>query len=257
MQMVELGQNLDEENRRFKENNEPYKKLEEGVTGLVNLPGKTACVQAFESIVQPAKLNCSRFVSQSGAVTQQQLIDEAKQLLENAGIFPASAFNGVRISWCQGDFIGSGITPDSEEIILNRSLQADPWMIASTIAHEMKHVEQYRRMGTDNFKCDYALKFSSCLCQDSRHALENEAYQYEATVWQKLIDHSKETRLGMASFLERNISGQPHSEVGAVTSAQPVPNLLDRSSGLSVAPPTRARLKVRYPVRWSANALKT
>lgn len=218
--MVDLGESLDAEHRRFKEDNPTYKQLEEEVTRFVNLPGRAACVQAFESIVQPVKLTCNGFVSQAGAVAEQRFIDEAQQLLVNANIFHASAFNGIRISWCQGDFLGDGITPNSEEIILNRSLQGDPWKIASTIAHEMKHIEQFRRMGTDSFKCDYAIKFAGCLCQDSRHSLENEAYQYEAIVWERLIDDSPQTRQGLARFLEDRVPELQRTAVEAAPTVQ-------------------------------------
>jgi hypothetical protein len=178
----DFGNNMDAEHTRLKDHNPDYKRVEEGVTNFANLPFKTACIESFEAIVQPVKANCNRFVSQSALQTQMDatLISNAQTLLIKASSVPAQAFSGVSIRWCQGDFNGSGITPNSEEIILNSDLKNHAWTIAPTLAHEMRHIAQYRRMGTDNFKCDYAQKFVACGgCQDRRHALENEAYDAE------------------------------------------------------------------------------
>ena len=44
----------------------------------------------------------------------------------------------------------------------------------------MVHVRQYRRMGTDKFKCEYSRAFvGNAGNQDNRHILEREAYAVE------------------------------------------------------------------------------
>jgi hypothetical protein len=78
--------------------------------------------------------------------------------------------------------VAAGIAPDRNQIYINQSLRdASDFEIAVILAHEMKHIDQYRgAASTDAFKCDYTRKFIDCgLCQDDKHPLERAAYEFE------------------------------------------------------------------------------
>ncbi len=184
----QLGEDLDRAHAEFKGHNPNYKCLEEKITELARAPGTAMCLQAFEAVTQTAKALCSGFASQSPlqAKREDAEIELAKAQLVQSGLVGAEEFAGVSIRWCQGDFNGHGITPDSEQILLNQVLLENPWTIAPMIAHEMTHIRQLRRMGTNNFKCDYATKMIACGCQDRRHALENEAMNFQDLATAKL-----------------------------------------------------------------------
>ena len=66
-----------------------------------------------------------------------------------------------------------------------RSVDIDS--IAALLAHEMKHVQQYRILTTDRFKCDYARHMVECgMCQDRRHPMEREAYEFQDAIKARL-----------------------------------------------------------------------
>jgi hypothetical protein len=85
------------------------------------------------------------------------------------------------------------MAPDRGRIYLDTSRKGDALEdIAVLLAHEMAHIIQYRRMGTDNFKCEYSRKYVECGgCQDNGHALEREAYAFENEVAQRLSYNSQ------------------------------------------------------------------
>jgi hypothetical protein len=55
------------------------------------------------------------------------------------------------------------MAPDRDFICMSDALfnQAAHLQSAITLAQEMQHVRQYRRLGTDNFKCQYRRVFLS------------------------------------------------------------------------------------------------
>jgi hypothetical protein len=116
------------------------------------------------------------------------MADWALWALVQLGLIERSELENVQIRWCdlQGDTIG--IVPDRNLIYLDHSYnptssQYDPQNqglvgLGALLVHEMEHVRQYRRMGTDAFKCEYAETFKGCLgCQDKRHRLERPAFE--------------------------------------------------------------------------------
>jgi hypothetical protein len=185
----DLGQNLDREHAQFKNHNPDYARLEDEATRLARLPLTLSCISAFEAIVQPVKFNCGGFVSASAVEMRREkaLVELATMQLVDTQIVAPQEMQGVSVRWCQGNFNGAAITPNSNEIILNKSLKSYVWSIAPTLVHEMTHIRQYRRMGTDNFKCEYALRFAACACQSASHPLEREAYDFEEESTRKLV----------------------------------------------------------------------
>ncbi len=180
----ELGRNLDAEHKRFKDNNPVYKQVEENASAFVRSPFSLACTANFEQIVGAVRAACSGFSSQTTAATDTSAIQNAKQRLIQLGITSHAELAGISVRWCQGNFQGGGIAPGPNEIILNRSLlseSADD--VALTLAHELHHMRQYRSMGAGPFKCNYSQQYLLCAgCQDERHPMEREAYQFEAFV---------------------------------------------------------------------------
>lgn len=180
----DLGRNADEEHRRIKEHNPDYKAVEEGATELVKRPFTIACTIPYQTITNAVIAQCSNW---DGRLNDQDLIENAKSILLSNGVFNSNDFAGIQIRWCP--LSGAhGMAPDRGRIYLDTSHKQDSDQdLAILLAHEMMHVMQYRRMGTDNFKCDYSRKYIECgRCQDNGHPLEREAYAFENSVAQRL-----------------------------------------------------------------------
>jgi len=203
--IADLGRNADAEHKRFKENVDIYKRLEEGVSNTVQAPFSLACTSTFDAVIGAVHGACSGFNSQSYAASDRALIQSAVDRLVSAGIVGRELFSGVGIRWCAGSFSGSGITPAADEILLHTNLKASPVDdIASTVAHEMRHVAQYRQLGSGKFKCDYAQQYVACGgCQDDRHPLEREAYQFEAYAVRTLAATAPVPRVAESTFTPR------------------------------------------------------
>ena len=182
--LEDLGRNADAEHKRFKDNNPVYKRVEENASELVRTPFSLACTANFEAIVGSVRAACSGFSSQSIASAEYTALEQAKNRLSSLGVVSNAELSGVSVRWCQGNFNGYGITPGPSEIILNRALLNESIdNIALTLAHEMHHIRQYRSMGAGPFKCNYSQQFLQCGgCQDQRHSMEREAFQFEASV---------------------------------------------------------------------------
>jgi hypothetical protein len=185
--LEDLGRNMDAEHKRFKDNNQFYKQLEENISANVrDAPYFLACTWTFESVIGVVRKQCGGFNAQ--AAYDPTIIPRAKQRLIDAGVLSPNEFEGVAIWWCGGSFKGGGIAPNNGEIILNPAISADPLDdIAATLAHEMFHIRQYRAIGSASFKCNYAQQYIACQgCQDERHPIERDAFQFQADAERKL-----------------------------------------------------------------------
>jgi hypothetical protein len=205
----DLGRNLDAEHKRFKDANPLYKKVEEEGSATVRNTFSLACTATYETVISSVRGKCSGFTSQSLGAGDRAAIDRSLGILYRHGITSPAELSGVSISWCAGDFWGLGIAPSPNEIILNRSLLGvSDEDRALTLAHEVHHIRQYRTMGAGPFKCNYSQQYIACGgCQDQRHAMEREAYQFEAAVAQRLNQTdaqavSKPGSVRMAAFLQ-------------------------------------------------------
>lgn len=138
--------------------------------------GTQACAAPFQAITGVVIARCSNW---DGRLDDQQLISQAVAVLQSAGIAQAGELNGVQVRWCplQG---AHGMAPDRGRIYLDVSLKGNTFATASTLAHEIVHLRQYSRNGTDRFKCDYSRQYTECGgCQDRRNGFEREAYEFE------------------------------------------------------------------------------
>lgn len=152
----------------------PATPLEQVKTGAIQ-----ACVAPYQLITGVVIARCSNW---DGRLDDQDLIQQAITTLVSAAIIDPGELNGVQIRWCPLDG-AHGMAPDRGRIYLDPDLKNSAFDSASTLAHEIVHVRQYRRAGTDNFKCDYSRKYTECGgCQDRRHSLENEAYVFEDSI---------------------------------------------------------------------------
>jgi len=181
-----VGTNLDNEHRRLKERNPGYKRIEEDGTEIVKRPFIQACGAIFQTITGTAIARCSNY---SGRMNDQRLIQSAKQTLIDSGIVSAREFSGVQIRWCPHLGGGEGLAADRGRIYLDTSAKNyEHEKLAALLAHEMTHIRQYHRLGTDSFKCKYSQQYTSCGgCQDRGHPMEREAYDYEDRVYNQLV----------------------------------------------------------------------
>lgn len=154
--------------------------------------GTQACAAPFQAITGVVIARCSNW---DGRVDDQHLIGQAIEVLLRARVATRGDFRGVQIRWCPLNG-AHGMAPDRGRIYLDTSLKNDAFGTASTLAHEVMHVRQYRRMGTDKFKCTYSRKYTECRgCQDSRHPLEREAYDFERNIQQRIVQAMRSGRI--------------------------------------------------------------
>jgi hypothetical protein len=121
-----------------------------------------------------------------------QRFENLKSALTKAGVVSEAQFRNIQIKYrnLKVKELGihpGGLTPDRNVIFLASDLRnASEYEQAATLAHEMKHVAQYRDMGTDSFKCNYTKHLLACRCQDRRHEMERDAYEFEDAAREKL-----------------------------------------------------------------------
>jgi hypothetical protein len=146
---------------------------------------KNPCREAFDAVVAPIIARCSSY---TGRLERADLIKQARDTLVAKHLIPASAFEGVTIHWCPLN--GSGMVPEKNLILLNPALQSSLFKLTSILGHEMKHVEQYRRWGTDGFKCRYGEEIANLKGQGRSNSVEREAYEFQDRVEAALKDGS-------------------------------------------------------------------
>ncbi len=143
-----------------------------------------ACAAPFSAITAAVIARCA---SWPGRLDGQDLIAAARRRLLATGILAKDEFDGVEIRWCPL-INAQGMTPDGGRIYLDVGMRQNHIEeIASSLAHEMLHVRQYREMGADEFRCAYSRAFIDCrACQDERHPMEREAYAFQRAVERRL-----------------------------------------------------------------------
>ena len=159
----------------------PFERVLEDTEKLLQKLGKGFCNGPYRSITQPIVAACANYHRR---MDKRTLIKKAKDLLIDKGYFTESDFSNVKIRWCPLVGDTAGMVPDRNKLLIDVSYMDDsPRDIAPVIAHEMVHVHQYIKLGTEKFKCQYTEKFLRCGgCQDGKHSLEKEAYDFEEKV---------------------------------------------------------------------------
>jgi len=203
----DAGEALDNAHRDFKNDHKLYKDIEEGGSKMVRDAFLPLCTAPFQAITNWTMARCANW---QGRMQDRSLIHSAKKLLVDSGVFKKTDFNGVEIRWCP--LSGAhGMAPDRGKVLLDtRFLSRTIEEISILLGHEMKHIQQYRRMGSDNFKCSYSQQYVECgSCQNDGHKLEREAYDFEDYVYDKINDYlGEEPRITSAGF-QSITSGAP------------------------------------------------
>jgi uncharacterized membrane protein len=183
-EITKAGEELDNAHRDIKNEIPPYKAIEEETSAFVRKRFLDACNATYQTLTSAVIARCSNW---DARLDDQPLVQRAVDSLVNSGLFQRSEFNGVQIRWCPLSG-AQGMAPDRGRIYLDTAAKSEqPDNLAALLAHEMTHVRQYRRMGTDQFKCEYSRKYIECGgCQDERHPLEREAYEFETVALNKL-----------------------------------------------------------------------
>lgn len=151
---------------------------------LIPDPYELACASQFDRVAQFVIGTCGPTVPRR---ERDQLLAFVKREITAAGLLDEHEFNNVTIRWCHLAGSTGGIVPDRNLIYLDHvhdptSSHYDPDLrgaigLGATLVHEMEHVRQYRKLGTDGFKCEYSENYKSCWgCQDNGHYLERDAY---------------------------------------------------------------------------------
>jgi hypothetical protein len=183
-----FGENLDAEHRRFKnrdgELNKIYKEIEEGGSRLVRESFAQVCIAPFEALTKSTMARCANW---DGRMEYMTAVNRSKQMLIDAGVATTKDFEGVKIRWCP--LTGAhGMAPDRGMILLDTRYRGEPIEeLAALLAHELKHIMQYRKMGSNAFKCAYSREYVECGgCQGRGHRLERQAYEFEDEAYRKV-----------------------------------------------------------------------
>lgn len=164
---------------------EAKKKINPIIPGVSSIPGppgpgdvekalQQSCAAAFQLIngyvvaTQPAY-----------PAGSERLLNQARDVLIASGVLSRGDFDNISIRW--GQLKGHGQAPDRNQVFIDQEFyhKQDLFSTAATLAHEMIHVRQYRRMGSDNFKCEYSKEFVRTRGkQGNEHDLEREAYAF-------------------------------------------------------------------------------
>jgi hypothetical protein len=133
------------------------------------------CKRPFEEYVRFVLAACDNW---SGRADDGDIIENAKAVLIRAGVLSAADFEGVEISWCPLGAGAWGMTPAKDRVLLNPILKSDMALLARNLGHEMFHVGQYRRWGTDEFQCRYSQELLRTRSAGRDNAVEADAYAF-------------------------------------------------------------------------------
>lgn len=176
--------------------------------------GTIACETFFNAWTKSVYEWCNTNGGYTISSHQKELLEDAKKALVFMGFFSKADFSNVKIKWCDLKNIAGGMAPDRDRIMIDSSYLNSPvTSLIPLLAHEMKHIQQYRRMGSSRFKCKYtkqALKIGTAKAKKSLifnipgldlgvailetfrkgthrgNSLEKEAYDFETRVADKV-----------------------------------------------------------------------
>lgn len=191
------------------------------VPGDLNRVNLAACAAEFEHIAKAVIVDCGRFRTPG---MDREILDWTRRVLVNHGVLRREDLQNVEIRFCDLRGDTAGIVPNRNLIFLDDSyhpLRRDYDLrhrglvgLGALLSHEMVHIAQYRREGTDAFKCRYAEEFKRTGGrQDRAHALEREAYDEEDQVYeyleQRLRDQTCNSFGGLSCYVPGGYMGDP------------------------------------------------
>lgn len=162
------------------------KKLCQGTgVNLGHLPNPLgqSCIARFQTVTNALIISQGFYPAGS-----DYMINEAKGALIRSGLFAPNEFDGVQIRWCSLSGPTLGVAADAGVICLSDGLlnSAAHFGTAVILAHEMTHIRQYRRDGTDNFKCAYSQQYLQHGASYG-NSFETEAYDFENNTARPLL----------------------------------------------------------------------
>jgi hypothetical protein len=132
------------------------------------------CENAFDLVAMMVVASCARYQPPPEA---SAAIDRASARLRETQLASAEELSQTSIAFCPLA-AGTGMVPTPHQLYLDDGLltmSADG--LAEILAHELEHVQQFARLGTREFKCQYVRDMLACGgCQDRSHGLEAAAY---------------------------------------------------------------------------------
>jgi hypothetical protein len=155
-----------------------YGTLEEGISKMIRDLADDVCAAPFQIATTYVAVDCSNWDHRlEGQDEIQALVREVTK----SGLARPEEFQNLQLRWCPLNG-ASGMAPDRNFIYLDSDLKGgNIWDQGALLIHELTHVRQYRRQGSDDFKCEYSRKFVDCGgCQDGGHPHEQEAYEAES-----------------------------------------------------------------------------
>ena len=142
------------------------------------------CENAFDLIAMMVIARCSVYQAPPAA---SEAIAAASARLRDQQLASAEELDRSTIAFCPLA-AGTGMVPAPRQLYLDDgliTLSTDG--LAEILAHELEHVQQFERMGTREFKCEYVRDMLACGgCQDRGHGLEAAAYDRQDRVRERL-----------------------------------------------------------------------
>ena len=132
------------------------------------------CEKAFDLVAMMVVARCALYQAPAGASIA---IAAASTRLREEQLVSVEELTRTTINFCPLA-AGTGMVPTPHQLYLDDgllSMSADG--LAEILAHELEHVQQFLRLGTRAFKCQYVRDMLACGgCQDRGHGLEAAAY---------------------------------------------------------------------------------
>ncbi len=142
------------------------------------------CENAFDLIAMMVIARCNVYQAPPAA---SAAIAAASARLRDQQLASAEELDRSTIAFCPLA-AGTGMVPAPRQLYLDDgliTLSSDG--LAEILAHELEHVQQFERLGTRQFKCEYVRDMLACGgCQDRNHGLEAAAYDRQDRVRERL-----------------------------------------------------------------------
>jgi hypothetical protein len=181
--LQQLGPALDHANDQIKDILPLYKQAEESGSQYVRQLFVGACESVYQVYTNTVIAGCSNY---GGRMEGAESIRRSEQLLIQLGFYKPNQFTNVEIRMCPLHGMASGITPDRDKVYLDSGLlDGDIGNLVLTLGHEMVHVGQYIKMGTDSFKCEYSQQYLQH-GTGRGNSLEGEAYATQDAIYARL-----------------------------------------------------------------------
>lgn len=163
------------------------------ITDVSCYPKQTLCRSAqtpFAAYVDGVAAICA---NDPISMSDRELIEQAKAVLNDADVVSLDALNAVEIRWCSAVELGAAaMVPEPNKILLApQNKELDFSTLGVLIAHEWVHVDQYNRWGKAGFRCRYSEQMASTGSTERPNAVEKEAYDFEDAAYVKISDYFK------------------------------------------------------------------